>query len=327
MLLDRFPDNTIIYHAFNPVELNVKYLFDNIFKKIFFFIFFSFMVFNIWTRILIRIILLPFKLGLISFTYSIFGFDMSWFLNLFNFFTLNIPHWVYYQYINLYNNWINWWYNIVKVKSISTVPVTEIKNNLKDLNKDINETEKSNKVWYIIGGIIIVGGILLGLWYFDYFSTKGPGPGPGGPNDPDFERRAELYYRVIAERNAEAAQAAEIVAEPIVVTDNSNSSPSTSSTALPPNPTNDAVTEMNRRMQEFNPSQAKPVAGGSGTSSSSSPLLSRLNRYNILDGLDSFRSPFSRPGSPASSIDSMETIRPSIRPKAVLKALNPNDGQ
>jgi hypothetical protein len=155
---------------------------DTLSKKLFFLTFiFSTVAFS-WLNIFKKIILLPFKLGIFSFIYSILGFDVSWFLNLFNFFTLNIPFWIYLQYLNLYNNWLSWWNRIVNIKSLTTVPVREIKNTFQ-AKKDLIELEKSNnnKVWFVVGGILIVGGIIFGLWYLDYFSFNNSRPG----NNPD----------------------------------------------------------------------------------------------------------------------------------------------
>jgi len=72
-----------------------------------------------------RIFLWPFKLGIFTFIYSILGFDVTWFLNLFNFFTLNVPQWVYIQYLTLYSNWINWWHDTVKIKSLNNVSLPD----------------------------------------------------------------------------------------------------------------------------------------------------------------------------------------------------------
>lgn len=92
---------------------------------------------NFWLTFLKRIILLPFKLGMFSFVYSIFGFDVSWFLNLFNYFSLNILYWVYIQYLSLYNNWLVWWNKIADIKSINTVSLAE-KNKIKEMtNSDL----------------------------------------------------------------------------------------------------------------------------------------------------------------------------------------------
>jgi len=105
---------------------------------------------------------------------------------------------------------------------------------------------------------------------------------------------AELYNRVIAERAAQGNT------ESVIITDNSSSSASSST------PANDAVTEMNQRMQDFNSQNSWE----SGSSSSTNSPLSTFNRYNVLDKLKENEGPFSRPGSPSSSIDSSETIRP-----------------
>lgn len=113
----------------------------------------------------------PFKLGIFSFIYSIFGFDVSWFLNLFNFFSINIPHWVYVQYLLLYNNWLIWWSNIVNIKSLSinSLPKKPLKisleSELQGLDESDNKNISSNKKYYIILGVII-------LFFFNFLILK-----------------------------------------------------------------------------------------------------------------------------------------------------------
>ena len=172
-----------------PIDFNLTVFIDTWSSKLFYLLILMSVVGFSWFSILKKIILLPFKLGLFSFLYSIIGFDVSWFLNLFNFSYINIPYWIYFQYLNLYNSWLNWWFNTVNIKSISSVPIKEI-NKIKiklSVTKDIIETEKpeinnSNKIKYIVGGILIIGGICLALLYFDVFSSNNsrPGPNPGG---------------------------------------------------------------------------------------------------------------------------------------------------
>ena len=126
-----------------------------------------------------KIFLLPFKLGLFSFLFSVLGIDVSWFLNFFNFFKFNVPHWVYFQYINLYTNWLNWFYKVGEIKSIKTpeiietnsvIPVQENKNNLK---------------WYVLG-FILLGGVVFAVYYLDWLPSFGDGSGantaPPAPN-------------------------------------------------------------------------------------------------------------------------------------------------
>lgn len=114
--------------------------------------------------------MLPFKLGIFYFLYSLIGLDVTWFLNIFNFFPVNIPFWIYIQYLTLYNNWLKWWYNIVDIKSITTVPLVETKKLKKDLNiiNDSIEVEnsKKNKIWYVLGITTLILGVGFALWYF-----------------------------------------------------------------------------------------------------------------------------------------------------------------
>lgn len=97
-------------------NININHLINSN-RKIFFWlgIVFTFIVYK-WFTLMRRVLLWPFKLGIFSFFYSILGIDMSWFLRFFYFFTINIPNWVFFQYFNLYSNWLNWWNNTVKIK-------------------------------------------------------------------------------------------------------------------------------------------------------------------------------------------------------------------
>lgn len=61
-----------------------------------------------------KLFLWPFKLGIFSFIFSLTGLDMSWFLSWFDYFPLNIPQWVYVQYLTLYSSWLDWWKGTVK---------------------------------------------------------------------------------------------------------------------------------------------------------------------------------------------------------------------
>lgn len=300
ILLDRFPENPILMHAFHPFELSVKYLFDNIFKKTFFFIFFSFMVFNIWSRIFFKLILLPFKLGLISFTYSICGFDVSWFLSIFNFFTINIPYWVYVQYLTLYNNWLQWWNSSVNIKSIKKIPIKEIK---KNVTEDLIEVEKpNNKFWYAVGVVTIIVTVGFIMWYFDVFNSSGPGPGT----------------RPSPDTGNNLTNTPSNTVELITITDNQTP---TNSAALPSSYlVNEVVQEVNN--SPVNVSNSPPQ----NNPWSNTPRLqfSSHNRFNILDQLDE-NNQFNysnTPNSPTGSDGSTETITPSSsksgRPSSLL---------
>jgi len=178
LISDKLSDNSVLRPVIYPFEIELKVLVDNVYKKIFLFGFIFTIITNVWFNLFKKIFLLPFKLGIFSFIYSILGFDVSWFLNIFNFFSINIPNWVYIQFITLYNNWLTWWYQNVNIKSITSVPVKDIKKIKNNVNKDVIEIETpgNNTVWYIIGAVTIVGGICFALWYFDCFNSSKPGP-------------------------------------------------------------------------------------------------------------------------------------------------------
>jgi len=118
-LTNKLTDNSILGKITIPLGLNWKSLCDTKPKKIYLLVFTATMLLYRSFILIKRIFLWPFKLGIFSFLFSIAGFDMTWFLNLFNLFTINIPSWVYVQYLSLYHNWLNWWYSTVNIKSLS----------------------------------------------------------------------------------------------------------------------------------------------------------------------------------------------------------------
>ena len=57
--------------------------------------------------------------------------------------------------------------------------VKKIKNKI-SVEKDhveLNVPDNSNKLKYIVGGLLIIGGICFALWYFDLFSSDKPSTG------------------------------------------------------------------------------------------------------------------------------------------------------
>lgn len=152
-------------------------------------ILFSLTIFR-WFIYLKKIFLWPFKLGIFSFFYSLFGIDFSWFLGLFYFFYVNIPHWVYIQYLTLYNNWLNWWHSTVNIKNLNTIPLPERLDKSKNLELgepvDSNLDESDNKISknkkIILITLTIIAIVGLGIWYY-YYSDVG-GTGRGGNNLP-----------------------------------------------------------------------------------------------------------------------------------------------
>jgi hypothetical protein len=181
----------------------------------------------------------------------------------------------------------------------------KFKKSVDSVETEIQDNKTNRKVLYVIGGLVIIGGILFGLGYFDVFNSSGstpgsrPGPGPAEASSPTVE--TINLDRALAERATEQANT-----NPIVITkkDNQTRNPVASTSS------NNAVAEMNQRMREFNASSSNPSA-----SSSNSPLPT-YNRYDVLDKLKENEGPFSRPGSPIGSTDSSETIRPYSSSKA-----------
>lgn len=86
----------------------------------------------------------PFKLGIFSFFYSIFGFDVSWLLSWFDIFYFNIPKWVYIQYLTLYSNRIGWWKISVKIKNLNTESIPSVNNSAFYMNDSIDSTDNNN---------------------------------------------------------------------------------------------------------------------------------------------------------------------------------------
>lgn len=127
------------------------------------------------------------------------------------------------------------------------------------------------------------------MWYFDVFNNNN-NPGPGGR--PTLDRNLGGNPEVPATSNSSGNDSP----DQIILTDNQTSN-------VPQiNPTNDAVAEMNRRMESFS----------SSSSSSSQSIPESLNRFKVLDQLEQLNQDNTapRPDSPTGSIDSSETVRP-----------------
>ena len=330
-----------------PIDFNLTVFIDTLSKKLIYLTIILSIVGFSWFNIFKKILLLPFKLGIFSFLYSIIGFDVTWFLKLFNLFPLNIPYWIYFQYLTLYNNWLNWWNNIVNVKSITSVPVKEIKNKL-NINKNTIETEnpdnlsKNNKkIWYVVGIVTLIVGVGFILWYFDVFNSDGSA-GSGSGNRP--RPRSELV--TIRPRSTSNVDSIIITDNQSISTPSSSSNPSSSTPSAssvpstnstpptnndpvssvnpelsgverskPSNTSNSVVNEMNQRMEALN----------SSSSSSHNPQSRTFNRFSVLDQLEQegANSNTNRPDSPTGSTDSSETITPNSswksRGKTVLR--------
>lgn len=187
LLIDSMSENLLLRGISIPLNLDWKMLNDTRPKKLFLIGLVFTIIVNRWLQFFKRIFLWPFKLGIFSFIYSVLGIDVSWFLNLWNVFSINIPQWICSQYLNLYNNWLTWWYSTVNIKSITSVPLIEnkkkVSSNVTKIPVEI-QSEIDNKVWYLAGLVTFVVGVGFILWYFDIFSPSNPGPdnrpGPSG---------------------------------------------------------------------------------------------------------------------------------------------------
>jgi len=184
LINNRFSNNNIFRLINLPEGLNVNILFDNSSKRFFWSCFIFFILVHRWLLIFKNLILLPFKWGIYSFIYSLIGFDVNWFLNLFNFFSINIPAWVYLQYLILYNNWLNWWRYTVNVKNLRIMPLPERKS-IKLIETEKSESVDSNditinkkKLIIILGVITLIG---VGIWYWYYYN--GANNGGGNPTN------------------------------------------------------------------------------------------------------------------------------------------------
>lgn len=190
LLTDSMPENLLLRGISIPLGVDWKVLNDTKTKKFFLVGFVFTIIVNRWLHFFKRVFLWPFKLGIFSFVYSVLGIDVTWFLKFWDFFSINIPHWVYVQYLTLYNNWLNWWYNTVKIKSLTSVPLIEAKKKLSE-NKpkiipEIQPENNNSKVWYVVGFITLVAGLGLTLWYFGVFNSSNPGPSAGSNSSSGF---------------------------------------------------------------------------------------------------------------------------------------------
>lgn len=326
LIFNRLTENSILNKIALPLGLDWKSLCDTNIKKIFLILIVIVISLYRWFTILKKILLWPFKLGILSFIYSIIGFDMSWFLNLFNIFSFNIPNWVYVQYLTLYNNWLAWWYNTVNIKSITSVPIKEIKkikNNL-DIKPDHIETVKSDhsRIWYVVGGIIIVGGIFFALWYFDIFNNTDPGNKPGSDTPQNTIVSSSSTNNIEMTRIGDSQSSNAASSSSSVPSSQIASSSSSASSSLP----NDPVSLMNREMGEFNRTYPHSRSSNSNNhliNSTSSKLNPFYNKFSPLSDLIES----SRPDSPTGSVDSSETIKPSTLDKGKGKLFGDHIGR
>lgn len=183
-VLDRLNENRYYRIIYNQTSNNTRAILDrNNNKFILLSFIFSFIVYR-WLRLFKKIILWPFKLGVFSFFYSIFGIDLSWLLGWFDIFYINIPQWVYIQYLTLYNNWLGWWNSTVNIKKLNNVPLPKSSANVKEKFEpesiEMVEPDRLNKKKIII--IVTVIALLgLGIWYFYFYDVNGSGTGGNSP--------------------------------------------------------------------------------------------------------------------------------------------------
>jgi len=261
-----------------------------------------------WLILFKRVILWPFKLGVFSFIYSIIGFDMTWFLNIFNLFSINIPSWVYIQYLTLYSNWIDWWYNTVNIKSLNSFST----NNSENENYEASSSHLSRNIRKYISGLIALS--FFALIYFLFYDGLFPSTGGSGG--------------AASSASVSTTSASNITETVSNVASTSNSSAATELVELTNRqtrsipPVNDAVAEMNRRMStSFWGRPLNPPHYGANTRVTSWPNTG-LTRLNVLDQLN----PRNRSGSPTGSTDSSETITPS-RLSRVLDSVSDRAGE
>jgi len=181
LILNRLRDNTSFRLMETTIGFQTNLLFDQSSKRAFWSGFILTILIYNWSALFKKLILWPFKLGIYTFLYAISGIDFSWFLGWFDLFKINIPKWVYFQYLSLYNNWVVWWYNMGKIKSLSTESIPSISIESENTELLENKDKINKKKIYVILGVIILISIGVGLWY--YFDFGGTGGG-GNPNNP-----------------------------------------------------------------------------------------------------------------------------------------------
>jgi len=290
----------------NPLGLRFNEIFRTAPQRLFLFGFIFTLLFIRLFSLFKKLILLPFKLGLFSFFYSILGFDVSGFLSWFNFLTVNIPFWIYLQYLKLFNSWLDWWKKIVNIKSITQVPL--IGDNLNNLTEnDDQPLWKNKKVWIIAGTLILIGGIIYGLWWL---GSSDPG-NPGNSADPDPTNTFNYsdHRNEIRKGKVRTIRVPKTPIDTVIsITDNqtraeafpmlSPESNSSSSSGSNYNPRDNLATQvMGRELDKLNNLNA-------------TPSTSSVTNKNVLDRLDELNNSYSRPDSPTGSTDSMETITP-----------------
>ena len=188
----------------------------------------------------------------------------------------------------MYNNWLNWWYNTVNIKSLNIFSLN---------NNPENEPELSNNhfirnIRKYISGLIVLS--LFALLYFLFYDGLFPGNGETPSTSSVNPTSASNISESVS--NAASTSTPSAATDQVQVTNNKTE---------PVPPVNDAVAEMNRRWNTgFRVRPLNPPRYVAPTRVTSWPTWS-FNRFNVLDQLNQ-----DRPGSPTGSTDSSETITP-----------------
>lgn len=176
VIFDRVTNNRNFRIISLESAVNTRLLFDRNNKRLFWLSIIFFIIMYRGFVIFKKLILWPFKLGIYTFIYSLFGIDFSWFFNLFNVFSFNIPQWVFIQYLTLYNNWINWWHTTVNIKNLNSVKLPELKPNSIKETVESENTDSNNKLFnkknIIIVTLAVVAIVGLGIWYFYFYDSS-----------------------------------------------------------------------------------------------------------------------------------------------------------
>lgn len=86
IILDKITENRNYRLIYHQTAINARTILYQNHNKLFFSSFIFYIIVYRWFTLFKKIIIWPFKLGILSFFYSLFGIDLSWLLNLFDFF-------------------------------------------------------------------------------------------------------------------------------------------------------------------------------------------------------------------------------------------------
>lgn len=235
-----------------------------------------------------RLFLWPFKLGIFSFIFSLTGLDMSWILSWFNYFPLNIPQWVYIQYLTLYSNWLDWWKGTVQIKNLSTEAIPSLpkpKDNL-ELNESTTPENKliNKNNLLILAGVVTLIGIGIGVWYYFYSGSGGSAGGQTNING------GNIFYP-----NPPAPNPNE-VPHTITISDNQTTVSQTDTSSAEPGTT-------------YNPTDNNLIDRLNATEAwGSNPFSSTSDPWGSSEASTSISGITDRAPSPTGSTDSTETV-------------------